>query len=150
MSNEDFLLKLNAEQLLMRVIRYNKLVHLQAPEIIRASELQLILESLCKAVDATKAFPVESDKTNHKDFIKKPILKKWVKYNEEFFKNADEDTLDTIRYAVNESLTNRADEIYSIREFNKEQDELEELHSRRGVADIEKYKLKKMFKSIEI
>ncbi|WP_053365781.1 hypothetical protein [Bacillus sp. FJAT-27245] len=141
MEEKELLLKLNAEQLLMRVIRYNQLVHLDAPEIVRASELRMILESLCKAVASTKAYPGEC----HKDFIQEPLVEKWSKHNEDFFRGADEETLELLRYHVNRNLSGRAKAIIEIIEEEREEEEREQLHKQHGVTDIDDYKFKKIF-----
>ncbi|TYS12982.1 hypothetical protein FZC78_22625 [Rossellomorea vietnamensis] len=142
MAKEKILLRLNAEQLLMRVSRYNSLVHYGAPEVVRASELQMILETLCKAVEATREIPVEETATSHKSFIKKDVVNKWARHNEEFFQHATQETLDNLQFYVNRSLTNRAEEIMEIAEWEKEQELLEKLHDKHGIVSIENYKFK--------
>ncbi|RDU38138.1 hypothetical protein DRW41_00780 [Neobacillus piezotolerans] len=144
MEEKELLLKLNAEQLLMRVIRYNNLVYLQAPEMVRASELRMILESLCKAVASTKAYPGES----HKDFIKGPLVEKWAKDNEDFFRGADEESLELLQYHVNRNLSGRAEAIFKIMVEEKEEEERERLHKQHGVTDIEDYQFKKIFDEV--
>lgn len=141
MEEKELLLKLNAEQLLMRVIRYNNLVYLEAPEVVRASELRMILESICKAVSSTKAYPGES----HKDFNKEHLVEKWAKHNEDFFRGADEESLELLRYHVNRNLSHRAEAIMAIIKEEKEEEERERLHKQHGVIDIEDYQFKKMF-----
>jgi hypothetical protein len=148
MEKNELLLKLNAEQLLSRVIRYNKLVNINAPEIVRASELQMILESLCKAVNETNEYPVQLGKTSHKDFIKKTVLEKWVRHQNQFFKNASEETLVQLKYNANRGLLSRAEEITKVVEDEKEEIELEQLYMNKRVTDIEIYKVKKMFEEL--
>ncbi|WP_316569475.1 hypothetical protein [Neobacillus sp. YIM B06451] len=147
MEEKELLLKLNAEQLLMRVIRYNHFVYLNAPEPVRSSELRMILESICKAVASTKAFQGQSE-LSHKDFINEHLVNKWAKENEDFFRGADEESLEQLQYHVNRKLSGRVEAIIRVIEEEKEEEELEQLHKQHGVADLELYRLKKIFDEI--
>lgn len=149
-ASPELLSKLNTEQLLMRVIRYHKLVNLGAPVHLRSNELVLILQSICNAISDMPDYAGATDSTHEnvrfKDFIDEEHVLKYSKYHENFFKDATEETLNVHRYKVNESLLSRLDELNDLAEILKKEEELEVLHKKSGISNLEQYKLEKEMK----
>ncbi|WP_226646178.1 hypothetical protein [Mesobacillus subterraneus] len=141
MDNNDLILKLNAEQILKHALRYNKLVNYGAPDIVRSSELKLLLTSLCKAIDSTR----ESGETpNHKDFIDEELVKEKSKFIDDDYNSADESKLFALKYGVYDLFASRTNEFLDFLEVKKE----EEAHE--GTIDIEDYKkMKVIFKELK-
>jgi hypothetical protein len=148
LDKNNLLLRINAEQLLNRVLRYHRLVNLNAPEIIRASELKMILQSLCKAVDVTSDKSTDSRDGSHKDYIDRQLVKKWSNYVDNFFEGATEETIEALRYDVNSQLSSRSVELSEFVEMEKEYEELEVLHSEANVTTLDQHKSKKQMQEI--
>lgn len=139
--NNNLILKLNAEQILKHVLRYNKLVNLGAPETVRSSELQMILIALCKAIDATREGP---QTPNHKEFINEELVKEKSKFIEEYFEGADEAKLITIKCAVYDLFESRTKEFLEFLEMKREEE------ANKGTIDIKDYKkMKAILKELD-
>jgi hypothetical protein len=142
-SLDSLLLKINTEELLKRVLRYHTFVNKGAPDHIKSSELTLILQSICKAIDMTSVRGVTTNTTNHKDFISEEIVGKWSKFSDERFGEATEESLVQIRYNVYESLLARLNTLNTYADIKKEHEVLDESPNENSLSDLEKLRLKK-------
>ena len=142
MQDDKLVRKLVGQRLIKHILRYNSFLNFDAPEVIQSSELRMILELLCKNIDATAAKQYGSDsKYGHKDFIDEDIVKEYSSFFDEYFKDADEN--DLLKTPVFDFMGYN---VYNLDKFLilEKEDEEGIQDDETDIVDLEHYKLNKI------
>lgn len=137
--NKNEILSLNADILLMRVLKYSKYVKMGLPDIVVSSELDKIIQCLFLSMNDVKGIK--------KQFIDEGVLRTFSKQQEDLIESTNGD-LTFIHANINSELLGRLDELILFKKFQDEEEQQQKMNEAKGISDINKAKWSKIEEAV--